>query len=159
MFDVTCPACGTPAPAGARRCKECFHNYADTKPKASLAQQFLPVLTALALFSVGLAATVGWMVAQPVDERSLVDASQRQIQWVRTFKDGRLETRSIAFDDVQTITLHQATGGQSRIEITDKRGEALVIDAAIGKGLQARANEYARMMGKELKTVGDAPKP
>ncbi|MFM2161375.1 MAG: hypothetical protein RLZZ383_887 [Pseudomonadota bacterium] len=159
MFDLTCPACGTPAPAGARRCKECFHSYADAKPKASLAQQFLPVLTALALFSIGLAGTVAWMVAQPVDERSLVDASQRQIQWVRTFKDGRLETRSVAFDDIQKITLHQATGGQSRIEITDKAGEALVIDAAVGKGLAARANEYARMIGKPLETVGDAPKP
>jgi hypothetical protein len=159
MFDLTCPSCGTPAPAGARRCKECFHNYADTKPAQSLAQQFLPILTAVALISVGLAATVGWMVAQPVDERSLVDASQRQIQWVRTYKDGRLETRSIAFDDVKAITLHLATGGQSRIEVTDKSGSSLVIDAAVGKGLQARANEYARMIGKPLETVGDAPQP
>jgi hypothetical protein len=76
MATKTCPACGIEVPNAARRCKECFHDFLETKPPTSGP---LPLLIALAGMALVGSATFYYLTSQPTDQKILVNEATRTV--------------------------------------------------------------------------------
>jgi hypothetical protein len=148
----TCPNCGTIAPVSARRCKECFHDYSAKETRQPLVRTLLPMLGATALMSVLGALTISWMTSFPTNERALVDATSKQIQWIREFKDGHFETDQVAFDRVKKIQYH-ADGANFTVVAVLDNGETRDIIRTMGAPIQSQAEDYAKLMDKPFEIV------
>lgn len=151
----SCSACGAVVPDAARRCKECFHDFREVKKR----KMGIPTgpLAAVAFMAVTAAGVLSWVTSFPTDERILVDAQTRTVQWIRQYQDGRLETERLAFDAVGKVEYVAGGAGEFQIVAITSTGDRKIIESGSSGELAFRAESYARMMQKPLEIVGAPP--
>ena len=150
MATKTCPSCGVEVPTAARRCKECFHDFHETKPPSSGP---LPLLIALAGMALVGSATFYYLTSQPTDQKILVNEATRTVQWVKQFEGGELETEQISFDDIGRLEYVITSSGDFQVVAVTLEGDRKVVESHPDKPLQLQAERYARMMDKQLDIV------
>ena len=150
MATKTCPSCAAEVPVAARRCKECFHDFNETKPRNAGP---ISLLFAVAIMAMLGFATLWYVTSQPTDSRILVDESTRTVQWIKQFQDGSHESEKIDFDEIGRLEYVITSGGDFEIIAVTLGGERKVIEQNKNKPLQLKAERYARMMEKRLDIV------
>lgn len=148
MDTKNCPSCGAEVPASASRCRHCFHDFTAAPPRRS--GGMLALLGAIAGMSVVGVVTFWWLSQQPTDTQILVDGSSRTVQWVQQFQDGRLATDRVSFDEVVKVEYRIGRMGDNEISVILGNAERKVVESKRNQGLQLKAEEYARVIGKPL---------
>ena len=150
-----CPQCGTFVPTTAQRCKECFHDFRAAPKSSQGISVMLPFLAVVALMSVMGAGAVAWMTSFPIHEKALVDGTTRQIQWVKEFKDGHLETDQVAFDQITKIEYRSQPGDFAVVAVL-ANGERRDIVHSLNQPMQNQTEQYAEILKKPLEILDAA---
>lgn len=139
----TCPSCGTEVPAAAPRCKECFHDFTETKRRNTGPLVFLGLLAAMAVIG---AVTLGVIVSWPTDQKILVEQESSSIVFIRKYRTGET-TERIPFSEIAALEhVVEQNGEYSSVAIrTD--GSRIVL-AKSKKSLKGDTERNARVMDK-----------
>ena len=155
MQMITCPSCGTDAPAVAHTCKECFHDFdADrsAQPKGSSPLVLLVAIAGIALVVAGAVYTAS---QRPVDARVLVDDTSQSVKWVTLYEGGRREVDNLLFSDIAKLQHVTTSNGNQQVVAVTLDGDRKIIDANPNASLRNTAETYAELMDKPLEFVDE----
>ena len=151
MKTKECPACHETVPSSASRCKHCWHDFTEVPKSSGLMAGLVMMLVSMAGMAVVGSLVLLWLVAQPIDERILVDADTESVIWTTRYRT-HTDTERLRYSDVaqvEHVTLR--TGGcEIRLKRTDGSYKVLQ-EAASSLGSEARV--YAEKMGKPFQMI------
>lgn len=151
MATKSCPDCGAEVPASAARCKECFHDFSESKPSKTGP---IVLLAALAAMSI-LGALTFWVISmRPLEERILVDESTEAVIFTTHYRSGP-ETERLDWGDIASLEHVTTQGGKHRIVAITTTGDRRVIQASEERPLRSDAEHYAEVMQKPLGIVDE----
>ncbi len=149
MAMKTCPSCGADVPSSAARCKECFHDFNEVKPRRTGPIALLAAFAAMAV----VGAVTFWVISgRPVDRRILVDEATHSIIFTTQYRDGP-ETERLMWDDIGKLEHVSENNGTFEIAAIKLDGTRMVIHESNDKSLEKQAEVYAKMMEKPLTLV------
>ncbi len=146
-----CPQCGAEVPSSASRCKECFHDFNEIKPKRGLLAGPLILLASFAAMAVVGAVTLFVIVSRPVEERILVDEDTRSVVWTRKYRTG-IETDRLMWDQILKLEYVVKASGGFEVVALDVDGDRHLIQEDL-RPLKSEATHYSKLMEKPLEEV------
>lgn len=145
----TCPSCGTDVPAAAARCKECFHDFNEVKPRRTGPIALLASFAAMAV----IGALTFWVISsRPIDRRILVDEETRSVIFTTQYRTGP-ETERLNWDEIGKLEHVTAANGTFEIVAIKLDGTRKTIEESGDGSLASRAEHYANLMEKPLELI------
>ncbi len=144
-----CPSCGAEVPAAANRCKECFHDFTETKKRSFGLIGVLAGFTAMAILGAG----TFWYVANtPINTSILVSEETHTIDFIKQYRSGA-ETESVAWDEIGKLEHIIRANGDFEIVAVKKSGERVLVEKSLDRPLISKAEYYSKLMEKPLEEI------
>lgn len=144
-----CPSCGAEVPAAANRCKECFHDFTETKKRSFGLIGLLAGFTAMALVGAG---TFWYIANTPVNESILVSEETHTIDFVKQYRSGA-KTESLAWDEIGKLEHIIKANGDFEIIAVKKNGDRVRIMESRDQPIISKAEYYSKLMNKPLEEI------